>query len=449
MNHATLKTLITSYNADPGAQGLLMAIVRACLELEEYQTGLELLANQDAGLGRLSPEEQADAAKLCLKGKAPELALSVCLDGDPRCLVLRARALLELDRRKEARDLYASALEKNSALEDLHFEALLEAKAVEQTCAGKGKVTHLRVMANGDGDEPELNRLLAPPEQPVTFEDVGGLDGIKQQIRRKIILPFQKPAIFQKFRKKAGGGILLYGPPGCGKTLLAKATAGECQAAFFSVAISDILDMYVGESERKLNAIFENARLEAPSVIFFDELEAIGGKRRFFSEGASSNLVSQFLYELDGYSQNNQGLLVLGATNAPWAVDPAFCRPGRFDRVFVPPPDREARERIIEIHLKERPVADSLSPKALAKATGGFSGADLCNLVETACDFAIDASLTSGEERPLTSEFFQTALKEVMPTIMEWLTTAGKYAGRANESGQYNDVLEFLTKHGQ
>ncbi|ACL06041.1 AAA ATPase central domain protein [Desulfatibacillum aliphaticivorans] len=449
MDHATLKTLITSYNADPGPQSLLMAIVRACLELEEYQTGLEFLANQDAALAQLSPEDQADAARLCLRGEAPELALSVCLDADPRCLILRARALLELNRQKEARDLYASALEKNSALEDLHFEALLEAKVVEQASGPNGKVTHLRVIANGARDDSELNRLLTPLEPTVTFSDVGGLEDIKRQLCRKIILPFQKPTIFQKFRKKAGGGILLYGPPGCGKTLLARATAGECQAAFFNVTIADILHMYAGESERKLNAIFENARLEAPSVIFFDELEAIGGKRRFNCERTSSKLVSQFLYELDGYSQNNQGLLIIGATNAPWAVDPAFCRPGRLDRVFVPPPDREARERIIEIHLKDRPAADCVSPKTLAKATRGFSGADLCSLVETACDWAIDASLTSGEEAPLTGEFFETAMKKVKPTTMEWLTTAGNYAGYANESGQYNDVLEFLTKYGK
>ena len=449
MDRITLDTVLSAFQADPGNQGLLMVIVKACLDLEEYQTGLSVL--QEFGeTDQLSAEDQAMAANLCLKAESPGLALAVCQDADPRCRIMRARALLELNRQKEARELYHSALQKNAALEDKELAALLDARVVEKVQADSSKVTRLRVIANDNTDGTELNRLLMPLEQQVTFSDVGGLEDIKHQIRRKIILPFQKPSIFKKFRKQAGGGILMYGPPGCGKTLLARATAGECQAGFFNVAISDILDMYIGESERKLNAIFEKARQEAPSVIFFDELEAIGGKRQFHREGTSSKLVSQFLSELDGYAQNNQGLLILGATNVPWAIDPAFRRPGRFDRVlFVPPPDREARERILKIHLKDRPVAQSVVPAVIAKGTSGFSGADLANLVDTACDYAIEQSLESGEETPLTGPLFKEAMKEVKATTMDWLTTARNYARYANESGQYNAVLDFLNKYGK
>lgn len=201
------------------------------------------------------------------------------------------------------------------------------------------------MISNDDTDQSEVVRLLVPENETLTFDDIGGLDELKKTIHKKIILPYQKPGLFQRFRKKVGGGVLLYGPPGCGKTMLARATAGECKATFFNVAISDVLDMYIGESERKLHALFEQARAQAPAVMFFDEVEALGGKRSNTRESTSSKLVSQFLSEMDGFTNDNHGVLILAATNVPWSVDSAFRRPGRFDRVlFVPPPDRPARK---------------------------------------------------------------------------------------------------------
>jgi SpoVK/Ycf46/Vps4 family AAA+-type ATPase len=273
---------------------------------------------------------------------------------------------------------------------------------------------------------------------------------VKEQIRRKIILPFQKPTLFQKFRKRVGGGILLYGPPGCGKTLLARATAGECNARFLNIAISDVLDMYIGESERKLAALFEEARRSVPAVMFFDEIEALGGRRQYHRESVASQVVSHFLSELDGFARGNQGVLILGATNVPWAVDPAFRRPGRFDRVvFIPPPDRAARRRILEIALEGRPVDGDPPLEKLAERTSGFSGADLAHLVETAVDLAISETLRGAGEVPIRSSHLLAALDEVKPTTLEWLTTARNYARYANEGGQYDEVLEFLERHGR
>jgi SpoVK/Ycf46/Vps4 family AAA+-type ATPase len=295
-----------------------------------------------------------------------------------------------------------------------------------------------------------MTRLLHPETKSVTFADVGGLAEVKKQIERRIIMPFQKPSLFQRFKKRVGGGILLYGPPGCGKTLLARATAGECKASFFNVAIHDILDMYIGESERKLHAIFDKARSSAPAVLFFDELEALAGKRQHTREATSAKLVSQFLSEMDGFSQNNSGVLILGATNVPWAVDAAFRRPGRFDRVlFVPPPDREAREAILRRLLEERPTDPGIDVAAIASRSSGFSGADLEHLVETASDEAIEASLGGKAEVPIGEAHLVAALRDVKPTTLEWLTTARNYARYANEAGQYDDVLDFLKKHGK
>jgi SpoVK/Ycf46/Vps4 family AAA+-type ATPase len=216
------------------------------------------------------------------------------------------------------------------------------------------------------------------------------------------------------------------------------------------VAISDILDMYIGESERKLHALFEKARQATPAVLFFDELEALAAKRQYSREGTSAKLVSQFLTEMDGFAQTNKGVLILGATNVPWAIDPAFRRPGRFDRVlFVPPPDAAAREDILKLLLKDRPHEDNIDLSFLVKHTQGFSGADLANVVDTASDAAIERSLTKGAESPISSADLKGTLQEVKATALEWLTTARNYARYANEAGQYDEVLEFLQKHGK
>ncbi len=369
------------------------------------------------------------------------------LEGAPAELVEKARCLLVKEDLESAREAYEEAVLANPALEDLELKAQLKARVVENP---RGRGPALRVISNDDTNETEMARLLAPQEKTVRFSDVGGLEAVKKQITRKIILPFQKPSIFQKFKKKSGGGILMYGPPGCGKTLLARATAGECKATFFNVMISDILDMYIGESEQKLHAIFEKARSDTPSVLFFDELEALAGKRQYTREGTSSKLVSQFLAEMDGFSQNNSGVLVLGATNVPWAIDSAFRRAGRFDRVlFVPPPDAPARMQILEKLLEDRPLEEKIDLDLLAKKTSGFSGADLANLVETASDEAIEDSLEREAEVPIGLGHLKEALTDVKPTTSEWLTTARNYARYANEAGQYDEVLAFLKAHGK
>ena len=296
----------------------------------------------------------------------------------------------------------------------------------------------------------ERVRLSFVEAGSVTFKDVGGHDAVKKQIDRRIIAPFRKPALFARFRRKAGGGVLLYGPPGCGKTLLARATAGECQARFINVPVTDVLDKYIGEPERKLAAIFEDARRETPSVLFFDEIEALAGKRGHASSSHEMAVVSTFLAELDGFAQNNEGVLILAATNMPWSVDPAFRRSGRFDRLlFVPPPDREARALILRLQLDGRPGADALDLKAIAAKTSGFSGADIQNLVDTAADFAIEESIDAGDEVPITMSHFTEALEEVKATAAEWLTTARNFAKYGNSGGQYDEVAKFIAKYGK
>lgn len=449
MDDSTLQSLRTALAVSPDNADLLAVVTRALVARAEVPEALALLDGRDLGALPAGSARQA-AAEAFLAAEDAARALSVLGDDEaPESLILKAKAHHRLGDQKEAASAYREAVAQNPILEDLELKAHLAAftsKKVGPEAAGP----RLAVISNDDTDQSEMNRLLHPEEERITFERVGGHDDIKAQIHKRIILPFQKPSLFERFKKRVGGGILLYGPPGCGKTLLARATAGECSAQFFNVAINDILDMYIGESERKLHAIFDQARQKPPSVLFFDELEALAGKRQYTREATSSKLVSQFLAEMDGFSRNNQGVLILGATNVPWAIDPAFRRPGRFDRVlFVPPPDKMARAAILDLLLADRPCEDGLDCTEVAKLCSGFSGADLQNLVETAADHAIADSLEAGRERPIRLEHLRLALKEVKPTTSEWLTTARNYARYANEGGQYDEVLSFLKAHGK
>jgi SpoVK/Ycf46/Vps4 family AAA+-type ATPase len=260
----------------------------------------------------------------------------------------------------------------------------------------------------------------------------------------RIVLPFERPEIFQAYGKKQGGGILMYGPPGCGKTLLARATAGECEARFVNVPVVDVVDKYLGEAERKLAAIFADARRDTPTVLFFDELEALAGSRSGIAHQSQVSLVSTFLAEMDGFADNNEGVLILAATNMPWGVDAAFRRPGRFDRVvFVPPPDEAARRAILEILLRGKPAAN-VDYQAVARRTDRFSGADLAGLVDLAVEAKLRQALRSGTPEPITTGDLRDAAKQVRPTTREWFATARNYALYANEGGAYDEVLAYI-----
>jgi SpoVK/Ycf46/Vps4 family AAA+-type ATPase len=447
MDDGSFKQLKEALRLSPENQSLLALVVSTHLEREELTEALAALENYSGDMSGNDDLAHA-AARTYLKSGDANKAIE-CLKGElPATLLLKATALLALDRRAEGYQAYQQAIAANPTLEDPVLAASLRSKVVEFTSNRSG--AKLRVISNDDTDATDIDRLIEPRQAPISFDAIGGLEEIKKTIHKKIILPYQKPGLFQRFKKRAGGGILMYGPPGCGKTLLARATAGECKAEFFNISISDVLDMYIGESERKLHALFERAREAAPAVLFFDEVEALGGKRHNARDSTSSKLVSQFLSEMDGFAQNNHGVLILAATNVPWAVDAAFRRPGRFDRVlFVPPPDVVARKAILSALLAERPTESDIDVDYLAKRTSGFSGADLRELVETAVDEAIEASITLEAEQPISNRHLKEALNEVKPTTLEWLTSARNYARYANEGGQYNDVLEFLKRHGK
>jgi transitional endoplasmic reticulum ATPase len=293
------------------------------------------------------------------------------------------------------------------------------------------------------GDLPDDASVeMEKPE--LTFADVGGMDRVKEEIRMKIILPLKQPELFKAYGKKAGGGILLYGPPGCGKTFMARATAGEVNAGFLAVGINDVLDMWIGQSEKNLHAIFEQARSHRPCVLFFDEVDALGANRTDMLKSGGRQMINQFLSELDGVSSSNEGVLILAATNAPWHLDPAFRRPGRFDRIiFVPPPDAPARAAVLRLMLRGKP-ADVVDFDAVAKKTDGFSGADLKAVVDLAVEAKLTEAMKTGKIAPIVSKDLLEAAKRHKPTVRDWFDTARNYALYANQSGLYDDILAHL-----
>ncbi|TDC00481.1 ATP-binding protein [Micromonospora fluostatini] len=301
------------------------------------------------------------------------------------------------------------------------------------------------------GDEPEpvsgdADRVYDVESASVRLSDVGGMAAVKERLELAFLGPLRNPELRRVYGKSLRGGLMLYGPPGCGKTFLARAVAGEMGAKFLSLSIVDVLDMWIGNSERNLHELFQAARRNAPCVLFLDEVDALGHKRSQVGSSAMRTLGNQLLAELDGMEGSNEGVFVLAATNTPWDVDPALRRPGRLDRVvLVLPPDPEARRAILEYHLRDRPIA-GIDLHRVVAATEDFSGADLAHLCETAAEFAMADSVRRGEVRMIEQRDLERALKEVRPSTRPWLATARNVAMFANEGGVYDDLVAYL-KH--
>jgi SpoVK/Ycf46/Vps4 family AAA+-type ATPase len=325
--------------------------------------------------------------------------------------------------------------------------------------------THLELVRNkkqeaGSGSETKEVKLLKKPD--ITFKDVAGMKKLKEEIKEAIVYPLINPELARKYGKLGGGGILMYGPPGCGKTYIVKAAAGECNANFINAKLSDLLDMYVGNTEKNIHKVFETARKNAPCILFFDEIDALGG-RRDAQDGAGGQAmrmaVNQLLYEMDGIEANNENVLVIAATNAPWDVDPALRRSGRFSKaIYVPAPDLKSRMAILKLHAKKRPLSKWIPWFRLALATMGYSAADLKAVVDEAASypwreafFAIEKRkkkyMEQGmseeearkraekevKQRPLSTKDFLRAIKKRESSLPPWYAQANKQIGKRKE----------------
>ncbi|MGP3912858.1 AAA family ATPase [Nonomuraea sp. 10N515B] len=353
----------------------------------------------------------------------------------PRLGIIAARALLGEGETGKAAYRYYEAISRDPSVAD---PELAERLTVATT--GLSSPPPPPAAAPPDSSEEEVER------SKLTFADVAGMEAVKEALRVKLLLPIQQPELFAAYGKRAGGGVLLYGPPGSGKTHLARAAAGELGAAFVNVGLADILDMYVGSSERNLRATFDLARRNRPCVLFFDEVDALAARRSDMRQAHTRQLVNQFLAELDGVDQHaNEGVLVLAATNAPWYIDVAFRRPGRFDQmVFVPPPDAAARAAILRILCRDKPLAE-MDFDAVARATEHLVGADLKGVVDRAVEVKLQQSISAGRPIPMSTADLLAAAKGAKPTaVREWLATARNYVLHANESGAWDELMPWI-----
>ncbi len=311
---------------------------------------------------------------------------------------------------KASEQLFNAASQSSGKIKAIRIENA--EKLLEKAKSLKIKDTELEEA--GEGASLCLN------EKPkVKFDDVAGLDDVKEEIKNKLIYPSLYPDKAELYGIKSGGGILLYGPPGTGKTYIAQAVAGEVDAVFYSIKPSEIMSKWVGESEQNVKKLFQTARSNNRSVIFIDEVEALIPKRRSSGSTVMVRVVPQILAELEGVETKNDNLLFIGATNEPWSIDPAALRPGRFDeKIYVPPPDYVARKKIFELNMSGKPL-DDLDFERLATLTDGYSGADIRHICVKASLIPFKESIKSGDERGITMADMLNVMENIKPSINE------------------------------
>ena len=300
----------------------------------------------------------------------------------------------------------------------------------------------------GGGEDADPATAAFDVERPaLRIDDVAGMTDVKQRLEAAFLAPMRNPELRRLYGKSLRGGLLLYGPPGCGKTFIARAVAGELGAHFLAVSFADVIDMFVGQSERNIHELFSIARRHAPCVLFIDEVDALGQKRSQLRHTPMRSAVNQLLLELDDVTGSNDGVFLLAATNHPWDVDSALRRPGRFDRtLLVLPPDRPAREAVFRFHLRERPIG-GIDPARLAELTDGYSGADIAHICESAAERALLDSVRLGSPRLIGQADMEAAIGEVRPSLGPWFDIARNVVSFANEGGVYDDLAAYLKKH--
>ncbi len=348
-------------------------------------------------------------------------------------LLEAARAMLELSKDAQGEELREGRREMAAKLLELAKDS--EEAKKQSRRAGQVQRTKTENTAEAEGDKG-AEQWMVKEKPTLRFADIAGLDQVKEDIKLKMIYPFEHPELAKKFGVRLGGGILFYGPPGTGKTMLAKATAGEVDATFFRVSSADMLSKWVGEAEQNIKKLFDAAAGEKRAIIFIDEIEALIPARRDDGSSVMQRVVPQILQGMEGFDKKgDRAVLFMGATNVPWQLDPAVLRPGRFDdKVYIPLPDLPARRKLLDLYLTNRPVAKEIDFDTLANRLDGFTGADIKYICDRSATIPFLQSVATGQDGEITqgilNDVVTTAPKSVTPDMIrkfeQWAQATGR-----------------------
>jgi transitional endoplasmic reticulum ATPase len=352
-------------------------------------------------------------------------------------LLEAARTMLELSKQAHGEELRNARRDTAQKLLDLARDCQ-KAQQENRRAPGVSR-TRARDEASAEGESAaSADQWIVKEKSNLRFDDVAGLDDVKEDIRLKMLYPLQHPELAQRFGVNPGGGILLYGPPGTGKTMLAKATAGEIDATFFRVSPADLLSKWVGEAEQNIKKLFDAAAGEERSIIFIDEIEALIPARRDDGSSVMQRVVPQILQGMEGFDKKKgKPILFMGATNVPWQLDPAVLRPGRFDeKVYIPLPDRAARRKMLDIYLGKRPLAGDIDLDALADRLEGYSGADIKYIADRSATIPFLRAVAGHEEGEITLDIIldviadtdRSVTREMLARFEQW-SEAARQAG--------------------
>ena len=336
-------------------------------------------------------------------------------------LLEAARAMLELSKSAQGDELKSARREMSAKLLELAKDCENAKKENRrQNPPGRRGGGAKEQSSESDGAS-SADQWVVKEKPSLRFDDVAGLDDVKEDIRLKMIYPFQHPELAAKFDIRPGGGVLMYGPPGTGKTMLAKATAGEIDATFFRISPADVLSKWVGEAEQNIKKLFDAAAAEPRSIIFIDEIDALVPARRGEGSSVMQRVVPQILQGVEGFDRKaGRPVLLMGATTVPWQLDPAILRPGRFDeKVYIPLPDLPARRKMLDTYLGKRPVGDGVDLDALAARLEGYSGADIKYLCDRAAVVPFLRSVASGEEGEITGTILDDVLADTPRSVTD------------------------------
>lgn len=381
----------------------------------------------------------------------------------PEVLAAKGRGYMQGAQKREEAGNYLSASEYYFKAAEYYLEACKSTDSsrhiplwknytsflIKKAKSLKHHTTQQQVQSQDEDRErrAEAEELIVAESPDVRFENVVGLSDVKERIKESVIHPIAHPEMYEQLNVTPPKGILFYGPPGCGKTFLAKAAATEGNATFISLDVSDVMDKYVGESEKKVREVFELAREKQRAIVFIDEIDAVATSRDQSSEGYERRLVNELLSQMDGVSTGDDGILVLAATNRPWEIDRALLRGKRFtDSVFIPHPDFDARKALFQLQLESTPTTE-VDYDELAEASLGFEAARIADACNEAGLQVIRSNLkdeSSEEKLKITMDDLRNALasKRADLILPGWYSDALRELRERGQSEQFQDFVQ-------